>query len=382
MADRFDILVIGAGVAGLSAAAALAGSARVAVLEAEDQPGYHATGRSAAILAQNYGNGLIRALTAASLPFFDTPPEGFAAAPLLSPRGLVRIARADQRPQLEAAFRDMAADTALRWLDADAVAERIPLLRPGYAAAGFENPDAADIDVHALMQGWQRQLTAAGGTVRTCAGVQRIARVNGEWLCDTPGGPVAAPILVNAAGAWADRVADMAGVARIGLMPLRRSAATFDAPEGVDLAGFPMTVDADEAFYMKPEAGRLLASPADETPAVPGDVRPEELDIAHAIDRVQTAFAVEVRHIRASWAGLRSFVADRAPVVGFDDGARGYFWLAAQGGYGVQTAPALARFAADSILHPGAAPEIAGVPADALAPHRIRTNRTQQGGTS
>ncbi len=382
MDEDFDIIVIGAGVAGVSVAAALARGARVAVVEAEAQPGYHATGRSAAILAQNYGSRLIRTLTADSLLFFTDPPDGFARSPLLRPRGLIRFARPDQVDRLRTAYDDMSRDTPLAWITGEALEARVPLLRAGHVAAGFENPDAADIDVNELMQGWQRQLRAAGGRMMTGNQVVALTRRRGRWTVETTVAQLSARLVVNAAGAWADHIADLARAARIGLMPLRRSALTFDAPADLDLASLPMMVDADEAFYLKPEAGRLLASPADETLSAPCDARPEELDLALAIDRVQTTFRVDVRRIRSSWAGLRSFVADRAPAAGFDTGVPEFFWLAGQGGYGVQTAPALARYAASRILGRTGADRytIPGVTDDVMSPTRVQTHQKTKKG--
>lgn len=375
MTESFDIIVIGGGIAGLSAAAELAADARVAVIEAETQPGYHSTGRSAAILAQNYGNGLIRQLTSVSLRFFECPPP-WVDGPLLHPRGLLRIARPDQEARLRAVFDDMARDVALTWLTGDAVEALVPLLRPGHVAAAFRNPAAADIDVHGMMQAYIRRLRVHGGSFLGGAAVEGLARCGSLWRVATDSAEYAAPVVVNAAGAWADRIARLAGAETVGLTPLRRTAVTFDPPEDIHIGTMPMVVDADEAFYIKPEAGRLMASPADETPCPPGDVQPDELDVAYAIDRVQKAFRLDVRHVRSRWAGLRNFVADRSPVVGFDTERSGFFWLAGQGGYGVQTAPALARATADTIL---GRPQNGDIPWSELAPLRAQEQRQEQG---
>jgi len=380
MTETFDIMVIGGGIAGLSVAAELCGDAKVVVLETEPQPGYHATGRSAAILAQNYGNALIRALTAWSLDFFNAPPD-WIGGPLLTPRGLMRIARPDQENRLRAAFNDMSRETALEWLPGREAEDRVPLLRRGHVSAAFYNPAAADIDVHGMLQGYLRRLHGCSGQFRGGTEVQTLTRHAGLWQAQTRQGAFAAPLAVNAAGAWADRLAGLAGAPPVGLEALRRSAVVFDAPAGCGLASMPMTVDADEDFYIKPEGGRLMASPGDETPVPPSDVRPEELDIAIAIDRVQTAFRVDVRRVHASWAGLRSFVADRAPAVGFDRDLAGFYWLAGQGGYGVQTAPALARLAADDLLCRSARLQIPGAPVERLTPARVQ-GKTQKQGTA
>ncbi len=346
----YDIAVIGGGIAGASVAAELTKSARVVMIETEAQPGYHATGRSAAILAQTYGSAVIRALTRASAGFFQTPPEGFAETPLLSPRGLARIANAAQVEGLRAMYEELEETRFLVWLGPDELRARIPLLREGYAAGGFYNESAQDIDVHALLSGYLRLFRRAGGTVLTNAPVTAITRRTGGWEIAAGSETVHAGTVVNAAGAWADRVGALAGAAPIGLEPRRRSAITFDAPAGFDVGSLPMVVDAQEDFYLKPEAARLMASPADETPSEPCDSRPEELDIAICVDRIVTAFDLEIPRIHSSWSGLRSFVADRAPVCGHDPALDGFFWLAGQGGYGVQTAPAMARLAA-ALIH-------------------------------
>ena len=346
MEGHFDIAVIGGGIAGLSLAAELAPEANVVVLEAEDQPGYHATGRSAAIFAQNYGSRLIRALTAWSASAYGSPGDG-----VLSPRGLIRIAQPHQEGALHALYREMAADCALTWLEAEEVLMRVPLLRPGWAACGFANEHAADMDVAAIMAGYMKRVTAAGGRILPSFRVRTLKRGPGSWIirCDSRRN-VAARILVNAAGAWADQVAFSAGAAPMGLVPRRRSAVAFDPPTGVTVVGIPMVVDADERFYLKPEGAGLMASPCDETPATPGDSRPEEIDIAVCIDRIEQAFALKIRRPSATWSGLRTFSPDGDPVCGWDMAVPGFYWLAGQGGYGVQTAPALARIAADDLL--------------------------------
>lgn len=370
-ATGFDVVVIGAGIAGASVAAELAPHASVVLLEAESQPAYHATGRSAAILAQTYGSAVIRALTSASADFFATPPQGFG--PLLSPRGLIRIARPDQVDRLRAEYDALQDTRYLDWAEGPALEARVPLLRPGHVAGGFRNDAAQDIDVHALMSGYLARFRHAGGTLWTGAEVQAIRRDGSGWALSTGAGAVTAGLIVNAAGAWADRIAVKAGARPLGLRPLRRSAITFAAPPGCDVAALPMVVDADEEFYLKPEAGRLLASPGDETPSVPTDSRPEELDIAICVDRITKAFDLEVRRIESSWAGLRTFAADRAPVCGFDPLVAGFFWLAGQGGYGVQTAPALSGLAASLVR--GEAPD-AAITATGLTPELLSPGRS------
>ncbi|WP_029010005.1 NAD(P)/FAD-dependent oxidoreductase [Azospirillum halopraeferens] len=379
--ERVDFLVIGAGIAGASAGCELAAFGRVVVLEREERAGYHSTGRSAALYTQTYGPPVVRALTVASRPFFDDPPAGFAGHPLLTPRGVLLVGRADQSAALDAAFAQARRLTpSVSRLDADETAARAPWLRPGYAAGAVAEPEAMDIDVHALHAGYLRRLKAHGGRLVTDAGVHALHRRAGQWEAETAAGRFAAPVVINAAGAWADRVAALAGARPLGVVPKRRTAVVFDPafPAGeagtmATIASWPMVVDVDERFYAKPDAGRLLASPADETPVEPCDVQPEEWDVAVAVERVEEAARFAVRRIAHRWAGLRSFVADKVPVAGFDPDADGFFWLAGQGGYGIQTAPALSRTAA-ALATGGAIPDdvaALGVTAGDLAPARL-----------
>lgn len=380
MLERADFLVIGAGMAGASVAAELAAQGSVLLLEREERPGYHSTGRSAALYTRTYGHPVIRAATAASWSFYTAPPAGFADAPLLTPRGVLLIGREDQRAALDREFAEgrRHAPTVER-LDGDGALARAPMLRPDYVAGAVWEPDAMDMDVHAIHHGCLRLLKARGGGLMTGAEPATLQRRAGLWVAETAAGAFAAPVLVNAAGAWADRVAELAGVRRVGLVPMRRTALVFD-PVFADPAGkegldrWPMTIDIDETFYFKPDAGRVLASPADETPVEPHDVQPEEWDVAVAVERVEAAARFTVRRIAHKWAGLRSFVSDRVPVVGFDDAAEGFFWLAGQGGYGIQTAPALARIAAGLASGAGFPPEVAafGIGAADVSPARLR----------
>ncbi|MGI3169862.1 NAD(P)/FAD-dependent oxidoreductase [Pseudooceanicola sp. C21-150M6] len=378
--DDFQIAIIGGGIAGFSAAAELSEFERVIVLERESQPAYHSTGRSAAILAQTYGNDVVRALTRASDDFLNSPPDGFAERPLLTCRGLVRIARADQADALREMFETLENTGYLRWIDGDEIERRVPLIRPGYAAAGFLNSDARDIDVHAMMQGYARRIRANGGEILTKTDVTAMQFYAGEWRIEAGAQVIHARQVVNAAGSWADDLARLAGITPIGLTPLRRSAVTFDPPPDVDITNMPMVVDADEAFYLKPEAGKLLASPANETPSLPTDSQPDEMEVAHAVDRVTTAFQLDVRRIVAKWAGLRTFLPDRTPICGYDADAPGFFWLAGQGGFGIQTAPALARLTAhlmaDAPMHPLL--QSSGLDISALSPQRFLTRDAGQ----
>jgi D-arginine dehydrogenase len=370
---RCDVVVVGAGIAGASVAAELAATLGVVVLEMEEQPGYHTTGRSAAVFAECYGNRVVRALTRASRSFLEASPAG-AEAPLLARRGWLTIAGAEQVERLALLERELLANGGkVERLGEARALELVPILRRGRLAAALLDPSAMDVDVHALHQLYLGRLRRAGGETVTGARVLALARSGEVWQVHTARGDFATPIVVDAAGAWADEVGRLAGAAPVGLVPMRRTALILDLPRGTRAAGWPLTVDADESFYFKPEAGRLLVSPADETPSPPCDARPEDLDVAIAIDRLVSACDLEVRHVARRWAGLRSFVADRSPVAGFDPRVPGFFWLAGQGGYGIQTAPALSRLAAALVRGEPVPADIAaeGVsPAD-LSPERL-----------
>jgi D-arginine dehydrogenase len=371
MTETCDIVVIGAGIAGASAAYELSASADVILLEAESQPGYHTTGRSAALFTETYGNLTVRTLTSASRAFYEAPPEDFGEHPLLTPRGTLFIVRQDQLGTLDAM---LAGTEAVGRIDAAEAVALNPALNPDYVAAAIHDPTAEDIDVHALHGGYLRGLRRRGGRLVTGAEVRALSREGGKWVAETRAGRHKAPIVVNAAGAWCDAVAGLAGVHPCGLVPKRRTAFTFDPPHGLDIAAWPATIDIDEQFYFKPDAGRLLGSPADETSSPPCDARPEELDVALGVDRIERATSLTVRRLVNRWAGLRSFVADKTPVVGMDPAAGGFFWLAGQGGTGIQTSPALARTVA-ALVTTGDLPAdliVRGLDKAMLAPDRLR----------
>jgi D-arginine dehydrogenase len=376
LAETADLIVVGAGMAGAAAAAHLAQDRRVVLLERESQPGYHSTGRSAALFTETYGNRAIRTLTGAGREFYLAWSDGFADHPILKPRGALMFAMPGQEAQLDEAWVELSSlDPRVRRLDAAAAREMVPVLRPDNVIGAIFEPDAMDIDVHELHQGYLRRLRQRGGRVITDAEVRALARQNGGWIAATPAGNFAAPIVVNAAGAWADVVAERAGLRPIGLVPKRRTALTVAPPAEIDTAIWPMTLDIGETFYFKPDAGKLLVSPADETPMPPCDVQPEELDVAIAIDRLMRATTIEVTRVERKWAGLRSFVADKTTVCGFDPLAEGFFWLAGQGGYGIQTAEGMARCAVSLINDGNLASDIAvkGLDASVLSPARFRS---------
>lgn len=371
---KFDIIVIGAGMAGASVAHELAAAAKVLLIEQEEQPGFHATGRSAALFTETYGNEVVRGLTRASRAFFLAPPEGFASHPLVTPRGVLHIARQERAEALAPLHAASSAKVpSVTREDAAFALARVPVLRPDYVAGCVYEPDAMDVDVHSLHQGFLKGFRRQGGQIVLAAPVNGITRHQGGWTVTTGQGAFEAGIVVNAAGAWADSVAVTADVKPVGLVPKRRTAVLFSPPAGVRVEEWPMVIDVDETFYIKPDAGNILASPADETPSEPCDAQPEEWDIAVAIDLVEQATTLQPRRISHRWAGLRTFAPDKTPVVGFDPDAENFFWLAGQGGYGIQCAPAVARLAAASILGRDIPRDIAeqGVDSAAVAPGRL-----------
>lgn len=365
----FDCIVIGAGIAGASVAAELSTDRRVLLLERESQPGYHSTGRSAALFTVAYGPRVIRALSRASAAFFDAPASPYLDHPLLEPRGAVFIARQDQQAALARSAEELGSHVTP--LTGAEIETRVPLLRKGYATAGLHDAGAADIDVNGLHQHYLKTFRAAGGVLQTKAEVLALRKA-GDWQVETNQGSFHAPVIVNAAGAWADEIATLAGLKPAGLTPKRRTALTVAPPEGMAPDRWPMVVDIDEQFYLKADAGKLLISPADATPSPPCDAQPEELDVAICIDRIETAFDLSLRRIESRWAGLRSFAPDGDPVAGYDPEGEGFFWLAGQGGYGIQTAPALARTAAALLRDEEIPGDIAaeGVTVEALARSR------------
>ena len=369
-----DFIVIGAGMAGASAAAPLAERGRVVVLEREGAVGYHSTGRSAAVFSQMYGNEVIRALTRASRQHLFEPPPGFAAAPLVHKRAVLYFGLAHQRESLREfrAAGDIQRGTVA--VSAEAAAALLPVFDASQLAGGVLDASAADLDVDALHQGFLRCARALGASVRLECSIQSIDPIGGGWSVATSQGLFTAPVVINAAGAWGDEVARLAGVEPVGLQPMRRTALLIDAPDVAGVADMPTAIAVDESFYFKPDAGLLLLSPADETPCEPCDVQPEEFDVAIAIDRFETATGRRVGRIRSRWAGLRVFSPDRTPVVGFEPSAPGFFWLVGQGGYGIQTAPALGRLAAVLASRSPVPDDViaAGVDVAALLPQRLR----------
>jgi D-arginine dehydrogenase len=372
-----DFAVIGAGIAGTSVGYRLAEhGAAVAVLERETQPGYHSTGRSAAMFMETYGTPQIRALTRASRAFYERPPAGFADGELLAARGVLYVAEPGQEALLQSAYDELrAASPRVYLLEAGQAQARVPCLRPDRVVGAILEEDARDIDVHALHQGFIKGMRLRGGVLRTGAEVASASHDGALWtLALADGSSILARAVINAAGAWADRIAGLCGAGTVGLEPRRRTAFTFDGPAGIDVSTWPAVVGIDEGYYFKPDAGQLLGSPANADPVQPHDVVAEELDVATGIYRIEEATTLTIRRPKHTWAGLRSFVADGDFVIGWDDTAPSFFWLAAQGGYGIQTAAAVSELAAALALRlevPASLSEH-GIDAAAMSPCRLK----------
>jgi D-arginine dehydrogenase len=369
MTDKIDVdvAIVGAGIAGVGLAADLAGDYRTVVLEQEARPAYHSTGRSAAIFIRNYGNTVIRALSRASVPLFEKPDTALFPNPLISRRGLLFVA---DEAALEHHNGLLELADGMRPISIDEAIAMVPIMRRDWLVAAAYEEDAQDIDVAALHEGWLRKARASGAKVLTDAPLTRGERKNGMWLLETKKGTVSADIVVNAAGAWADHVATACGVKPLSIQPMRRSIAVLPPPDGIDPTHWPLIDHSAEAWYCKPDAGKLFVSPSEEIPVEPHDAYVDDMVLAEGLDRFTQATTYELSYVESSWAGLRNFAPDRTPVCGFSHGGDGFFWLAGQGGYGIQTAPALSRLAGRLIRHAEPGPEVAGV-VDALSPNRF-----------
>jgi D-arginine dehydrogenase len=366
--NQFDVIIIGAGMVGAATAAYLSPTHKVALIEAEEQAGYHTTGRSAAIWIHNYGPPEVRVLTGLSRDFFLTPPEDISPTPLGTARQIIYLAPADQIPFLDALINQDLGITEISLAD---VKSQVPAYIEGYATRAALEPSSFDMDVAALHQAYLRRHRHNGGALMLRARAGKITRRNGLWHAQvTDGSEISAPILVNAAGAWGDEIATLAGLPPIGLVPCRRTAAIID-PSPHDVANWPLVQAADHSWYTRPEArSKLMVTPCDETPMHPHDVQPDEIDIAIGIDRMQQALNLLVKRVEHSWAGLRTFTPDRNLAFGFDSQTPGFFWCVGQGGYGIQTAPAAGQLTAAMIANrnPGPAGDI--IPA--INPMRFR----------
>ncbi len=345
------------------------------VLERETQCGYHSTGRSAASFTENYGGDVVRRLAIASRAFLEDPPADFCDHPLLAPRGMITIARADQLELLELHLaRAQNLVPSIARMDVEAAIGRVPILRNTYVAGAFLEPHSKELDVHGLHQGFLRGAKMRGARILVNTEVQSIERLHERWSVTTARGIFCAPTLINAAGAWADSIAERAGVDALGLMPKRRTAFNVPAPAGMDIRGWPMVSDVAEEFYFKPDAGQLFVSPADATPSAAVDAYPEDLDVAAGVERLERATTLNVQRVSRAWAGLRTFASDASPVVGRDGRVPDFFWLAGQGGYGIKTSPSLSRACASLIRERRLPDDLMrlGITESQLSPERLR----------
>ncbi|NWA23511.1 FAD-binding oxidoreductase [Pseudomonas gingeri] len=373
--NQADFIIIGGGIAGASTGFWLAQHGRVIVLERESHPGYHSTGRSAALYTAAYGTAQVRALTLASRAFFDAPPPGFAEHPLLTPRGEMTVDFSGDPDELQQQYLSAKASVPeTQLLSANQACARLPILRREKVHGAIYDPSASDIDTDALHQGYLRGIRRQQGEIHTDCEVLGLERdADGLWQVRTAGQTFSAKVVINAAGAWADKIGELAGARPLGLQPKRRAAFIFAPPEGLEIHDWPMLVSLDESFYMKPDAGMFLGSPANADPVEPHDVQSEELDIAMGIYQIEEATTLSIRRPTRTWAGLRSFVSDGNLVSGFDTQVPGLFWVAAQGGYGIQTSPAMGQASA-ALVRGQALPEHLahfGLEAAMLSPARL-----------
>ena len=373
--EAYEFIIVGAGIAGASAAYELAKVGATLIIEREFQPGYHTTGRSAAVFSEIYGNGTIRGLTIGSRSFFSSPPAGFCEYPLWNPHQSMMIARPEQMTKLHHAYDQwVQLVPSIRFLDRGETLDLAPMLKSDYVAGCVLEAGANDLDVHEIHRGFLRAATRSGAKLACDAEVLGLSRDSAGWRVRTKAGEFLGKVIINAAGAWGDELAALAGARPVGLVPKRRTAILFDPSPPDDVSAWPIIIDVDEQFYFKPDAGKVLGSPADETASPPCDAQPEELDVALAVDRIEQAATFRVERLVRKWAGLRTFVTDKSPVVGFDPAVEGFFWLVAQGGYGIQTSPALGRVAAALVRDaeiPGDLKDL-GVAAANLSPARLQ----------
>jgi len=375
MSERSDFLVIGAGVSGAAAAAELALSGTVTLLEMEERPGYHSSGRSAALYTPNYGPAFVRTIIAASAKFYRNPPTGFAEQPLLTPRQALTFVPAGFEAKIDECMAAATAATPLIEITPAQACERAPLLRREMVARAVLDPHVMDMDATAIHQGFLKLVKGRHGKLATDNRVTAIARVKGSWHVTTAAGAVfEAPVLINAAGAWADEIGQLAGLQPIGLQPMRRTAIIIARDPALAPTDMPAVDDGATEAYVKLDAGRLMASLGDATPSPPCDAQPEDLDMAMIVDWLERNTHVAVKRIEHSWAGLRNFVTDHCPVVGFDRGADNFFWLAGQGGYGIMLAAALGRVTRSLVTDGKLPADLAGqgLTESTLAPDRCR----------
>ncbi len=374
---QFDYIVIGGGIAGASIGYELSQSEKVLLLEREDAFGYHTTGRSAATYIELLQDQSIVALSRASKPFLSCPPDGFSESPLLTDCGCIISANYSELPQLESLFKQASQlGIETQWLNSKQITEKIPMIRADKEAvyAGLLEPQAKRVDVDGLLQGYLKGLRARGGRTLHNVQIKQISRAKQRWQVQTMEQTFECSVLVNAAGAWGDFLAAKAGVSAIGLEPKKRTMVTFDGPADTEISTWPMMGNISSSFYFLPESGQLMGSPADQSPSPPCDARPDELDIATAIYNIEQHTHLKISKVNHSWAGLRTFSPDRLPVIGFEPLTKDFFWFVGQGGFGIQTAPALAQLGAALLLdkNPKATANDLNVDLALLLPNRFR----------
>ncbi|RRH96891.1 FAD-binding oxidoreductase [Mesorhizobium tamadayense] len=368
-----DFIVIGAGIAGASAAYELSNGGKVILLEMEASPGYHSTGRSAAVMTENYGPALWSRLVTASRNFLEQPPEGFTDVPLVTPRGALFLARDGEQAKLAAQAQELTRRGASIQLTSSEDALRYcPVVKASEFVSALYEPDCMDVDTNALLTSYLKMLRARGGQLVTNGKVKALKHSNGMWTVSTPAGTFEAPVVVNAAGGWVQQIASLAGLSYRNVVPFRRTAVVFDPPAGSDVRTWPMTFDVAETFYFKPEAGRIMVSPVDMAGSEPCDAQADELEVAIAIDRIHRFTTMEVHSVKHKWGGLRTFAPDHEPVIGSDPEEPSFIWLAGQGGNGVMGGVAAARLAASFALNAAIPADIAalGITAENVSPGR------------
>tara|TARA_R110002153_G_scaffold246356_5_gene402205 strand:+ start:14913 stop:16097 length:1185 start_codon:yes stop_codon:yes gene_type:complete len=360
----YDYIIIGGGITGLSVGYQLSKHSSVLLLEQESHPGYHATGRSAAVFSPFHGcdRPALFSLSNASSDFFHQPPQGFCEHPLLKHRGVLMIAEKDKQAQLKATYNKLLTLVPdLKFINQESVKEKLPALCDEYNQNAIYDDNVYDVDVHALQEGYLKSMRKQGAVIKTNQRVSQVTQKDNLWTVSAVSSTneqesFQTQVVINAAGAWADGIAEMAGLTPVGIQPLRRSAMLIDTPEPKNATQtyqsdeWPMVVEFEENFYIKPDAGCLLISAADETLSPPCDAQPDELEVAYAAHYAEQAFGIPIRKVNHSWAGLRTFVEDRSPVIGYSDEKKGFFWLAGVGGYGIQTSPATGRYAAALVM--------------------------------
>lgn len=374
MGTDCDFLIIGAGISGAAAGYELARLGKVLILEAEDAAGYHSTGRSAALFTRNYGPAAVRAVSAVSYDFLKSPPEGFTDQPLLTPRGGMSIAFKGDEKLLDKVLALGTDAYPIVEIDLDQAMQYAPLLRPELIGRAVYEADVLDMDVDAIHRGFLKGFAASGGKVLTDHKVTSLHHDGSAWNVVTSKARFRATVVINAAGAWADQLGQLAGAKPIGLVPKRRTAILIEPPAGLALREMPLVDFAGGEIYMKPTSGKIMASPGDQTPVEPQDIQPDDMDVAVLADWLERHTAISIRRIDHSWAGLRSFVADEVPVVGFDPALKNFFWLAGQGGFGIMMSSALARLSA-ALIDKNAMPDefaAQGLKLADLAPSRCQ----------